>query len=41
MKFKLGKYFAFESDSYTIKEGITEILSSEYKNIHLDPEGKK
>lgn len=37
IKFKLGKYFVFESDTYTIKEGITEILSSEYKNIHLDP----
>lgn len=36
MKFKLGKYFVFTSDTYTIKEGITEILSSEYKNIHLD-----
>lgn len=36
IKFNLGKYFAFESDNYTIKEGITEILSSEYKNIHLD-----
>lgn len=37
MKYKTGKYFAFESNVYTVKEGITEILASEYKNIHIDP----
>ena len=41
IKFKRGKYFAFESDAYTIKEGITEILASEYKNIHIDPAEKE
>ena len=26
---------------YTVKEGITEILASEYKNIHIDQAEKE
>lgn len=34
LKHKKGEYFIFDTDHYTVKDGIQEILSSEYKAIH-------